>query len=62
MRGIKSQNDNLGTYETNKISISCFHNKRYIPKNGISTLAYGKRTYKSAQSWQYYKLKQQRSQ
>ena len=43
MRGIKSQNDNLGTYETNKISISCFHNKRYIPKNGISTLAYGQK-------------------
>ena len=41
MRGIKSQNDNLGTYETNKISISCFDDKQYILKNGINTLAYG---------------------
>ena len=41
MREIKSQNDNLGTYETNKISISCFDDKKYILKNGINTLAYG---------------------
>ena len=39
MRGIKSKNHNLGTYETNKISLSCF--KQYILKNGINTLAYG---------------------
>ena len=41
MRGIKPKNHNLGTYETNKISLSCFDNKRYILKNGINTLAYG---------------------
>ena len=41
MRGIKSQNHNLGPYETNKRSISCFDDKRYILKNGINTLAYG---------------------
>ena len=41
MTEIKSQNDNLGTYETNKISISCFDDKQYILKNGINTLAYG---------------------
>ena len=40
MRGIKSKNHNLGTYETNKISLSCF-DKWYILKNGINTLAYG---------------------
>ena len=40
MRGIKSKNHNLGTYETNKISLSCFDDKRYIIKNGINTLAY----------------------
>ena len=41
MRGIKSKNHNLGTYETNKRFLSCFDDKRYILKNGINTLAYG---------------------
>ena len=40
MRGIKSKNHNIGTYETNKISLSCFDDKWYILKNGINTLAY----------------------
>ena len=40
MRGIKPKNNNLGTYETNKISLSCF-DKQHIFKNGINTLAYG---------------------
>ena len=40
MRGIKPKNNNIGTYETNKISLSCF-DKQYIFKNGINTLAYG---------------------
>ena len=33
MRGIKSKNHNLGTYKTNKISLSCFDDKRYILRN-----------------------------
>ena len=41
MREIKSKNHNLGTYQTNKISLSCFDDKRSILKNGINTLAYG---------------------
>ena len=41
MKGIKSKNHNLGTYETNKRSLLCFDDKRYILKNGINTLAYG---------------------
>ena len=41
VRGIKSKNHNLGTYKTNKISLSCFDDKRCILKNGINTLAYG---------------------
>ena len=41
MRGIKSKNHNLGTYEANKKSLSCFDDKRYILKNGVDTLAYG---------------------
>ena len=41
MTGIKPKNQNLGNYETNKISFSCFHDKQYILKNGINALAYG---------------------
>ena len=41
MRRIGSKNHNLGTYETTKRSLSCFDDKRYIPKNGINTLVYG---------------------
>ena len=41
MRGIKSKNHNLDTYETNKIFLSCFDDKQYIIKNGINTLACG---------------------
>ena len=41
MRGIKPKNHNFGTYKTNKISISCFDDKRYILNDGINTLAYG---------------------
>ena len=41
IRGIKSKNHNLGTYKTNKRSLSCFDDKRYILKNGTNTLAYG---------------------
>ena len=33
MRRIGSKNHNLGTYETNKRSLSCFDDKRYILKN-----------------------------
>ena len=40
MRGIKSKNHSLGTYEANKKSLSCFDDKRYILKNGVDTLAY----------------------
>ena len=41
VRGIKPKNNNLGTYKTNKISLSCFDDKRYILKIGFNTLAYG---------------------
>ena len=43
MRGIKPKNHNLGTYKTNRISLSCFDDKEYILKNGINTLAYGQK-------------------
>ena len=41
MRRIGSKNHNIGTYETNKRSLSYFDDKRYILKNGVKTLAYG---------------------
>ena len=41
MKGIKSKNHKLRTYESNKKSLSFFDDKRYIFKNGINTLAYG---------------------
>ena len=47
MRGIKSKSYNLGTYKTNKISLSCFGDKRYILRNGIETFAYGHNTFKN---------------
>ena len=41
MKVIKSKNHNIGTCKTNKISLSCFDDKRYILRNGIETFAYG---------------------
>ena len=41
MRGIKSKNHNITTYEKNKISLSAFDNKRYILDDGINASPYG---------------------
>ena len=41
MKGIKSFNNRMYTYESNKISPSAFDDKRYIHPDGINTLAYG---------------------
>ena len=41
MRGIKSKNHSLITYESNKTSTSCLDDKRYILNDGINTLPYG---------------------
>ena len=41
MRGIKSKNHSLITYERNKTSTSCLDDKRYILNDGINTLPYG---------------------
>ena len=40
MRRIQSKKHKLGTYEIDKISLSCFDNKRYVLDDGIYTLAY----------------------
>ena len=41
MKTIRSQNHQLGSYEINKVSLSCFDDKRYILENGINSYAYG---------------------
>ena len=40
MKRIQSKKHKLGTYEIDKISLSCFDDKRYVLDNGIYTLAY----------------------
>ena len=39
MKTIRSSE--LGSYELNKVSLSCFDNKRYISQDGITSRAYG---------------------
>ena len=41
MSGIRSKKHELSTYISNKKSISCFDDKRYILSDGINALPYG---------------------
>ena len=41
MKTIRSQRHQLGSYEINKVSLSCFDDKSYIHDNGTSSYAYG---------------------
>ena len=41
MKSIRSVNHELGSYEINKISLSCYDDKRYLLADGISSYAYG---------------------
>ena len=41
MKSIRSKNHQLGSFELNKISLSCFDAKRFIHENGITSYAYG---------------------
>ena len=43
MRRIQSYKHIMGTYEINKISVSCFDDKRFVLNDGIHTLAYLKK-------------------
>ena len=43
MKSIRSKNHQLGSFELNKISLSCFDDKRFIHENGITSYAYGHR-------------------
>ena len=40
MNRIQSKKHKLGTYEIDKISLSCFDDKRYVLDDGICALAY----------------------
>ena len=41
MKGIRSKQHQVRSYEINKIGLSCYDDKRYILPDGKSTLAYG---------------------
>ena len=41
MKTIRSNNHQLGSYELNKVSLSCFDDKRYIHNDGVTSYAYG---------------------
>ena len=41
MNRIQSKDYKIGTYEINKISLSCFNDKIYIQNNGYDGLALG---------------------
>ena len=41
MRLIKSEKHRIGSYVVDKISLSCFDDKRYIHENGLTSYAYG---------------------
>ena len=38
---IRSENHQLSSYEINKVSLSCFDDKRYIHEELVSSYAYG---------------------
>ena len=41
MKTIRSSKHQLGSYEINKVSLSCFDDKRYIANDGINSFSYG---------------------
>ena len=41
MKTIRSENHELGSYEINKVSLSCFDDKRYLNNDGVTSYAYG---------------------
>ena len=45
MNRVQSKEHRIGTYETNKISLSSFDNKMYIQSNGYDGLALGYQNY-----------------
>ena len=46
MKTIRSEKHQLGSYEINKVSLSCFDDKRYLHKDGKTSYAYGHKNIK----------------
>ena len=46
IKTIRSNNHEIGSYEINKVSLSCFDDKRYILEDGITSYAYGHKNIK----------------
>ena len=40
MKKIQAKKHKIGTYEIDKVSLSCFDDKRFVLDNGVHTLAY----------------------
>ena len=40
MKRIQAKKYKIGTYEIDKISLSCFDDKRYVLDDGVNTLAH----------------------
>ena len=40
MKRISSKKHRIGTYDINKLSLSCFDDKRFILDDGVHTFAY----------------------
>ena len=40
MKRIQAKKHKIGIYEIDKISLSCFDDKRYVLDDGVNTLAY----------------------
>ena len=47
MRRIQSKKHKIGKYEVNKMSLSCFDDKRFVLDDGVHTLAYFHKDLKS---------------
>ena len=46
MRRIQSKKHKIGTYELNKISLSCFDDERLVLDDSVQTIAYFHQDYK----------------
>ena len=45
MKRIQAKKHKIGTYEIDKISLSCVGDKRYVADDGVNTLAYFHKDY-----------------
>ena len=57
MKRIQSKKYKIGTYKINKISLSCFDDKRFVLDDGIHTLSYFYKNLKKRFSWMIIKKK-----